>query len=168
MTELATDTRFQWLHPKPDQHSYVLSKEGKEHGRISWPDGPEESAVGVLDGEELLLDKVGFLKPHVLVRDRESGELVARFDATAGSGGLLTLVNGRHFRWYSNQWRAEWGWMDVAEKDAIRFRRSFEVEEKREGFVEIEDLEATHDQAGLLILLGWYVIVMSSIPVIYD
>lgn len=160
-----TGARLQWLHPAVDEHTYRLMSDGKEVGNLTWPEGVERGAIARKSGTEWRMEKFGFLQPHVIVTDEESGEVVARFDATAGSGGLLTLSNGRHFRWYSNPWRAEWGWMDVAEKDAIRFKRSFEVEERREGYVEIDDEEATHDQADLLIMLGWYVIVMSSTPI---
>ncbi|MBW3565853.1 MAG: hypothetical protein KY459_14165 [Acidobacteria bacterium] len=154
---------MQWVHPETTVRRYELRVAGEPAGLLEW--GEEGSrARGAYGEETFLFQRFGFLDPHVVVRDGE-GKQVARFDPAGGTGGVLTLIIGRHFRWYSNSWRAEWGWLDVGENDAIRFRRSFDVEEKREGSVEIVNDAATHGQTPLLVMLGWYLIIMSSEPV---
>lgn len=153
--------RLQWIHPDVETKEWELRSGDQMMARLEWQPAMEAAgAVGRSAAGAWNFRQLGFLNPHVIVRAQEGREHVARFDATWGGGGLVEFANGRHFRWSSNLWRAEWGWLDSSGNHVIRFRRSFEVVEKNEGSVEIDPSMLASEATDVLVLLGWFLIIL--------
>ncbi|HUO84399.1 MAG TPA: hypothetical protein VM534_04715 [Thermoanaerobaculia bacterium] len=150
---------LRWIHPDVVQPEYELQSAGETVARLRFETGSDaaaqatgESAAGAWTFRQL-----GFLNPHIIVREHQTKAHAARFDATWSGGGIAEFPEGRHYRWSSNLWRAEWAWIDTAGKDVIRFKRSFDVIERNEGTVEVDP--GTH-HVDVLTLLGWFLIIL--------
>lgn len=153
-------SELNWIHPDVTRRHYELRAGDETIASLTW-DAPDGSIATAKSGESSwTFRRLGFLNPHVVALEPGSGKQVFRFDATMSGGGLAQADDGHHFRWYANLWRAEWGWMDTAEKDLVKFRRSFDVDEKQEGKIEVLDLARDNPRLDLLIVLGWYLIIM--------
>ncbi len=150
-----------WIHPEVGKQEYELRSGGELVADLKWQPAPQETiAIGKAAAGMWTFKQLGFLNPHVIVQDASSKKQIARFDATWSGGGLVELFDGRHFRWSSNLWRAEWGWIDSSGDEIVKFKRSFEVIEKNEGYVQIDQGGADSPHTPVLVLLGWYLIIL--------
>lgn len=151
---------LRWIHPDLTRQYFELRSGDEVVATLTW-DPTGESAAAKANDRSWTLRRLGFLNPHVVALDG-SGSQTFRFDATMSGGGMGHARDGHLYRWYSNLWRAEWGWMDSGENDLLKFRRSFDVEEKQEGFVELLETSRDNPNLELLILVGWYLIITAA------
>lgn len=158
ITTAVSDLR--WIHPEVTERIYELRDGEGTVARLSWESSDGAAASGRSAAGSWTLRRLGFLNPHVVALDSTSGRQVFRFDATMNGGGLAQAEDGHQYRWYSNLWRAEWGWIDTAGNDLLKFRRSFDVDEKQEGHLEVLEAGARSQHVDLLALVGWYLIIM--------
>lgn len=156
---------LKWIHPDVTKRNYELRAGGERVASLSWDASDNSIATATSESGTWTLRRLGFLNPHVVALDASSGSQVFRFDATANGGGVAQASDGHHYRWYANNWRAEWGWMDTAENELVKFHRSFDVDEKQEGNIEILDKGRDVGHLDLLALVGWYLIIMSAAPI---
>ncbi|HXN00332.1 MAG TPA: hypothetical protein VN973_00395 [Candidatus Dormibacteraeota bacterium] len=103
----------------------------------------------------------GFWHPRVTVRTAGSDTDIAVFQPRWVGGGTLEFPDGRTVRLSSaNFWQSEWLWQDN-EKPLIRFKGRHGIVKAR-GAVELEpDVVASPDLA-MLVLLGWYLILLHA------
>lgn len=147
-----------WIHPDPAVRRYELRAAERILATLSWNESDPSVATGQSGDQSWTFRRLGFLNPHVVALD-DSGKQVFRFDATMSGGGMGHAEDGHLYRWYANLWRAEWGWMDSGEADLVRFRRSFDVNEKQEGNLDLPELGRDNPNLEVLVLLGWYLII---------
>lgn len=154
------EKEMSWVHPEVAKRHYELRAGTEELASLTWdvPDG--SIAIAKTDSGSWTLRRLGFLNPHVVALDKGSGKQVFRFDAAMSGGGLAQATDGHHYRWYANLWRAEWGWMDTGGTELVKFHRSFAVDEKQEGELEILDKGRESLHLDLLVTVGWYLIIM--------
>jgi hypothetical protein len=77
-------------------------------------------------------------------------------------GRTLQTSDNRHFAWNpANYWRAEWIWSDGTGAPLIRFKYQFSMLTTR-GRIKIEPRSAKLPELSLLVLLGWYLMVVMS------
>jgi hypothetical protein len=89
-----------------------------------------------------------------------SDDNLALFSPNWGGGGTLDLVGRRQLRFGSaNFWRSQWDWMDPADKPLVHFK-SRQGLFKLEGQVEIEPQAIASPDVPLLVMLGWYLLVL--------
>lgn len=154
-----TATDLSWMHPDPSVREYVLRSGDGDVARMTWEKGHGSLANAELAGGKWTLKRIGFFQPHITVRAAGSPTEIARFELGAGGGGVVHLANGHLFRWKSNLWRSEWAWVNAAGEQGIRFRRDFSID-KREGIVEITPHALPDREVALLVVLGWYIIIL--------
>jgi hypothetical protein len=159
---------LQWIHPDPTKRHFELRDEGDTVATLTWEKPSGSIAIAKSSGGSWSLKRLGFLNPRVSAIELESRAPVVRFDATVSGDGLAQSKDGYNFRWYSNLWRAEWGWVDSGGTDLVKFRRSFDVEEKKEGRLEIFASARDHRHLELLCLMGWYLIILIAEPAEMD
>jgi hypothetical protein len=152
-------TQLSWFHPDESRREYFLRSDGKDVAAIRWEKDHGSLANAESAAGKWTFKRIGFFQPHITARVPGSAEDFARFELGAGGGGVIHLSNGHIFRWSSNLWRSEWAWVNAAGTHGIRFRREFSID-KREGTVEIVPKALPERETPLLVLLGWYIIIL--------
>lgn len=149
-----------WSHPDVLRKDFELRGGGETYGSIAWERKNGGSLATARSSDGLwTFKRIGFLQPHVTVRDVNTERIVARFDAQWNGPGLLHLSDGRNFRWEANFWRAEWEWTDAAGDVVVTFKRNFS-DSKREGNAHLAPGALSHARLDILVLLGWYLIIL--------
>jgi len=145
-----------WTKPDPEKNEYVLRDGDDIVAKLDWQ---EASARGEWAGGTVVMKKVGFLNPHVIVRDAKSGESLGRFEPTMGGGGIVQLADGRSYKWVSHAWQADWHWVSTAGDTLMTFRYSgFAVDGSPEGSIEIAGTTPRGGNLPAALLLGCYII----------
>ncbi len=156
-----TGRELKWLHPEVGRRYYELRSGDDLLATLEWDEKDGSTATATAGDNRWTLSRLGFLNPHVIAVD-SAGKQILRFDATMSGGGMAHATDGHLYRWFANLWRAEWGWMDTAQNDLVKFHRSFDVNEKQEGTLELLDAGRDTSNLELLVLLGWYLIITIS------
>ena len=151
---------LEWTHPEVQKRAYLLNAGTETVANLAWQKQEGSLALAETADGSWTFKRVGYLNPHVLIRDAQTGGRAGRFDASATGSGMLELPDGRHFKWSSNLWRAEWGWRTTSGEEIMRFHRSFDVIEKREGNVQIKHPDLAGAHLPLLTILGFYLIIL--------
>jgi hypothetical protein len=104
----------------------------------------------------------GFWHPRVTVRVSGSETDVALFHPSWMGGGTLELPQGKSLKLASaNIWQSEWVWQEVKDVPLVRFKGRHGLL-KASAQVEIGPDAAHRDDLPLLVLLGWYLILLYS------
>ncbi|MGA7614285.1 MAG: hypothetical protein WBX15_03810 [Thermoanaerobaculia bacterium] len=155
----SSDKKLCWIHPDPAQRYFELVADSEPVAKLQLQQGIVALAHAEAAEGRWTFKQVGFLHPHVTVRQQGADVNVAKFEPNASGGGALHFPDGRSFRWVSNFWLSEWSWTDVADNRVMSFRRDFAID-KREGelTLRLDAKEIPH--LSILALLGWYLIIM--------
>ena len=156
----ATGKHLEWAHPDIEKPLYEL-RDGDDPV-ATLEETSTDSAIAKTGEGAWLFRKFGYANPHVIVKREGSDTEEARFDSSETEPGLLKLSNGRQFKWEGHLWRAAWSWNDVSGQRMLTLKRDFAVAEKHEGRVEITDQGADSDHLGLLVLVGWYLVLLAA------
>jgi hypothetical protein len=158
-----------WVQPARAKQSFELRAAGRAQG------APElDEVVGTLVWERMSLatgetadgrwtfKREGFWHPRVTVRLGGSDVNVAVFQPSWTGGGTLELGSRTQLRFgAANFWRSQWDWLDAQDKPLVHFK-SRQGLLKLEGQVEIEPGVAASPDVPLLVVLGWYLLVLLS------
>ena len=107
-------------------------------------------------------ERPGFRRSRVSVREVGSGTEIATFGSGWTGGGTLETARGRRFRWSPvNFWRSRWEWRDEGDTPLLRFE-SRQGPTKIGGRVKIERAATALPELDLLVVLGWYLLVMRA------
>ena len=103
----------------------------------------------------------GFWHPRVTVRTAGSDTDIAVFQPRWVGGGTLEFPDGRTVRLSSaNFWQSEWVWQEN-EKPLIRFKGRHGIVKAR-GAVELQPDAVASPDLAMLVLLGWYLILLHA------
>ena len=106
-------------------------------------------------------ERPGYRRARVSVRTAGSGTEIAVFSSNWTGGGTLELVGGRLFHWSAtNLWRSRWVWREADGTDLASLRSRQRL--KLSGLVERSQAGAALPELGLLVTLGWYLVVMRA------
>jgi hypothetical protein len=113
------------------------------------------------DGRHWTFKRQGFWQPRVTVRVAGSDADIAIFRPHWAGGGTLGFPDGRSVRLSSaNFWQSEWVWQEK-DQAVVRFKGRHGIV-KAKGAVEIEPGAAGSRDLPLLVLLGWYLILLHA------
>jgi hypothetical protein len=113
------------------------------------------------DAQHWTFKRQGFWHPRITVRVPGSDADIAVFHAHWASGGTLEFADGRTVRLASaNFWQSEWVWQEK-DQPLIRFKGRHGIV-KAKGAVEIQPGAAGLPDVPLLVLLGWYLILLHA------
>jgi hypothetical protein len=116
-------------------------------------------AIGEADTHRWSFKREGFWHPRVTVRLPDSDDNAALFQPSWAGGGTLELP-GRILRFgAANFWHSQWDWQDSDNKALVHFK-SHHGFLKTEGQVEIEPDATGLPELSLLVVLGWYLLVL--------
>lgn len=103
--------------------------------------------------------RVGFLQTTATIRPAGSATDTGRFrNNTWQSGGTLELTNGSHYRVTTNFWATRLEFLREDDTPFVSFNMSGVL--KRSAEVVVHPLAADHADTPLLVLFGWYLVVM--------
>jgi hypothetical protein len=113
------------------------------------------------EGDHWTFKRQGFWQPRVTVRVPGSDADVAVFRPRWAGGGTLDFADGGSVRLSSaNFWQSEWVWQEN-DQPLMLFKGRHGIV-KAKGAVEIQPAAAGRPDTSLLVLLGWYLILLHA------
>jgi hypothetical protein len=117
-------------------------------------------ATGEVAGQQWTFKREGFWHPQVTVRVAGSDANTAVFKPAWTGGGTLELPQGRLLRFgAANFWHSQWDWSDPNGTPLVHFKSHAGLL-KTEGEVGIEPGAAALPEQPLLVVLGWYLLIL--------
>lgn len=145
-----------WIRPAR-QFAFELRGGDEVIGHLRWE--RSSLAAGDMAGQKWTFKRVGFLQTRVTVRAPGSNENSAVFHPSWTGGGTLDLGPGRQLRFSpANFWRTRYDWIDAPDIPLVHFQgHGLHAWESR---VEIEQSAVASREVPLLVVLGWYLLVL--------
>lgn len=162
-----TDEHLTWVQPKAIKHEYELCDESEVYGRLVFPKSfgtlaEIESAEG-----RWTLKRVGFIHTSVTIREEGKDENVGVFKPSGwGSRGTLELTSGNKYEWrLENFWATRFEIKDSSGDTIVRYHSGKDDSNisdmfKNQARVSFTEQARNLHELSLLILIGWYLIVM--------
>jgi hypothetical protein len=152
-----SNTELAWVQPSRTKQVFELRSGDDVLGGLSWM--RSTLATGATADHEWTFKREGFWHPQVTVRVDGSDANVALFRPHWAGGGILE-TDGKQFRLgAANFWHSQWDWLDASDKPVVHFK-SRQGLLKMEGGVEIERDATKSPDLDLLVVLGWYLLVL--------
>lgn len=148
-----------WVQPDSQQREYHLVTADQKIASVSWAKEGGTLADAMSEDGRWSFKRGGFLHPRITAR--KDGSDAAVFEPGMSGNGVVHLTSGHIFRWSSNLWRGEWSWVNAAGKGGIKIRREFSMD-TRQGRVEIIQDAIPRLEIPLLVLFGWYIVILLS------
>ena len=157
LSEVVTEELL-WLQPSRMKQVFELKAGDEAVGGLTWK--RSTLADGETADHRWTFKREGFWHPQVTVRVPGSDTNVAVFRPHWTGGGTLEIAPGSEFRLgAANFWHSQWDWVDAGDKPLVHFK-SRQGLLKMEGQVEIESDAAKSPDLELLVVLGWYLLVL--------
>jgi hypothetical protein len=154
-----TGEELLWLQPAARKRDHELRAGGDVVATLHFQRGSLADAEAA--GAHWTFKRQGFWHPRVTVRTAGSDADLAVFHPRWVGGGSLEFPDGRSVRLSSaNFWQSEWVWQEN-EKPLIRFNGRHGLLKAR-GAVEVLPDGAALLDLSMLILLGWYLILLHA------
>lgn len=155
-----TGQELQWTRPSRRRRFYELRAGDEIVATLQWKKG-SLAVAKVADGE-WTFKRQGFWRRRVTVRREESEIDIAEFELGWSSGGTLDSGDGRRFRWAAaNFWRSNWQWVTEDGTSLVHFDGKSKGT-KLGSIMEIELAAVDLPQLPLLVMLGWYLLLMTA------
>ena len=159
MTELVeyAGKELAWTRVKDKKNYYELRHGATALGSLAWNKSGVEGEVG---GKRWLFAKEGFFRPRLLVRQEGAAAPIATLEVGIMGSGQLSFVDGPSYRWAQRgMFSNTWGFDDDSKQTAVSFRLTSGLLTTGATAV-VGEKHAAHEHAPLLLLLGWYVLVL--------
>jgi hypothetical protein len=148
-----------WVQPAARRREHELRAGDEVVATLRFQRGSLADAEA--EGYHWTFKRQGFWQPRVTVRVPGSDADVAVFRPHWAGGGTLEMADGRTTRLSSaNFWQSEWTWQDK-DQPLILFKGRHGIVKAR-GAVEIQPGSARLPDTPLLVLLGWYLILLHA------
>jgi hypothetical protein len=147
-----------WVQPARSKQAFELCASADVVAALRF----ERSSLADAEtaGQQWTFKREGFWHPQVTVREPGSDANLAVFKPGWTGGGTLELPEGRLVRFgAANFWHSQWDWSDPAGKVLIHFK-SHPGLLRMEGQVDIETEAASLPELPLLVVLGWYLLIL--------
>lgn len=151
-----------WVQPHATERTFELRSAEEVLGTLRWNSSFGSLADAVAADGHWTLKRTGFFNPQITIRDYKSDSNLAVFTPNWKTEGVLEFSAKQCFRWVGiGFWRSQWAFTKAGGEHLIDFephssflKRSAAVKVTPEG-LQIAELS-------LLILIGWYLIVLRS------
>jgi hypothetical protein len=147
-----------WTQPARTKQAFELRAGDEVVGRLVFE--RSSLATGAAGAARWTFKREGFWHPQVTVRTTGSDVNAAVFKPSWGGGGTLELAPDRQVSFGSaNFWHSQWDWRSADGKPLVHFK-SHQGLLKMEGQVDIETDAASFPDLPLLVVLGWYLLIL--------
>jgi len=158
--DASTDRALEWRHVSSHPRAFELTSDAGVCGSLRWEPGRGSLAVARTAGGLWSIKRIGFLRPRITVRPLHGQAEIAVY-APGLTGGVLHHADGRHFPFArKGLWAPYWAFRRHDGPPFIRFRAAGDGDSLGAA-VEIEKLTVSHDVVPLLVVIGWYLIVLA-------
>ena len=146
-----------WNQPAARRRDHELRAGDQVVGTLHFQRGTLADAEA--DGHHWTFKRQGFWHPRVTVRLHGSDADIGVFHPHWTGGGTLESADGTRLTLRSsNLWQSEWVWLDK-DQPVLRFKGRHGIV-KANGSVEVQAGAGGRPDLALLILLGWYLILL--------
>jgi hypothetical protein len=155
--ELATQELL-WAQPARLKQEFELRAGDEVLATLRW----QRSSLAIAETADQIwtFKREGFWHPRITVRLPGSDDNVATFQPGWAGGGTLDLGPGKQLRFgAANFWHSQWDWLDAQNQPFVHFK-SHQGLLKVEGEVTIEASAVKSPDLPLLVVLGWYLLVL--------
>jgi hypothetical protein len=157
-----TSNEIAWSQPDWRKHEFEIRAGGEIIGTLSWERDFESLAIARTADGVWTFRRGGFIRPWVSIRAEGEDWDIARVQVNWSGNGMLDFSDGRRFHWgYTNLTCTEWRW-DWTDGTSLIEIKSEPRTGDTEGIIEIHRQAISIPDASMLILLGCYLIVLSS------
>ncbi len=151
---------LRWVPAKGLKRAYELHAASETLGSIRWPRHLGSLAEAEFGGRRWTFKRGGFLQPHVTVREASSETDLAVLKLGWNGSGVLQFRDGARFRWTRmGFWASRFAFTDEDGSELIGLEPTFGIL-RRTGAVELYPKVEKIPELGLLVALGWYVIML--------
>jgi hypothetical protein len=165
MTKALTDLELQelqWVQANSWQRSFDLKDSaGEVVARLTRPGWFSQVGEVEAPGNRWRFEPYGFWKRRIRVRSVGTDEVIAEFtpDNWNMHNGTLRFSDGRCFHWrLSNLWGSKWAWTTEDGEPILGYRTGGLFALK--GELNIQPERADAPSFGLLVFLGWYLVLL--------
>jgi hypothetical protein len=147
-----------WVQPSRTTQAFELHAPNEVVGTLQFQ--RSSLAAGAAEDRQWTFKREGFWHPQVTVRAPGSDINAAVFKPAWSGGGTLELAPGRSLRFgAANFWHSQWDWQDADNAPLVHFKAHHGFM-KMEGQVEIETAATPLPELPLLVVLGWYLLIL--------
>ena len=147
-----------WIQPARLKQEFELRAGDEVLATLRWQ--RSSLATGETADQTWTFKREGFWHPRITVRLPGSEDNVATFQPGWAGGGTLDLPPGQQLRFgAANFWHSQWDWLDAQNQPLVHFK-SHQGLLKVEGEVSIEAGGINSPDLPLLVVLGWYLLVL--------
>jgi hypothetical protein len=147
-----------WVQPARLKQEFELRAGDEVLGTLRFQ--RSSLATGEAADQSWTFKREGFSHPRITVRVPGSDDNVATFQPGWAGGGTLELQPGKQLRFgAANFWHSQWDWLDAQNQPLVHFK-SHQGLLKVEGEVAIEPGAIKSPDMPLLVVLGWYLLVL--------
>jgi len=158
--DASTDRNLEWKQVSSHPRAFELTSDAGVCGSLRWEPGRGSLAVARTAAGLWSIKRIGFLRPRITVRPLHGQTEIAVY-APGLTGGVLHHADGRHFPFArKGLWAPYWAFRRHDGPPFMRFRAAGDSETLGAA-VEIEKLTVSQDAVPLLLVTGWYLIVLA-------
>ena len=155
------EQELNWAQPRKHKRDYELRAGEEVVATLRW-EKPRQAAAGESAEGRWTFQRQGFLHQHVEARLAESTLEIARFQPIWRGGGTLELPDGQRFGLRPTSfWNAEWAWTTAQNDILLRIKRAARPGQTK-GQIDLLPGASAIPELSLLILLGWYLIILAA------
>lgn len=153
------DAELTWVQPSMRKQAYELRAGDEVVATLAWQRGSLADALA--DDRHWTFKRAGFWQPRVTARVAGSDTDIAVFRPAWMGGGTLELAGGKVLRFSAaNFWHSQWVWQEPGTDTPLVHFKSQPGLLKTGGQVEITPAARTLPELALLVLLGWYLLIL--------
>lgn len=153
-------TGLKWEQPSTWRREYLLSAGEEEAASLKFHSALGSLATAESGGGCWTFKRIGFLQTRVSIRACGDETELATFHNNWRGGGTLEFPDGRVFRATTNVWMTQLEWQSTEEAPLVCFHIGGVLHQSAQ--VKVEPQGETLAELPLLMVLGWYLVVMMS------
>lgn len=156
-----------WMQPKTTQQLFELRLKDKLFGTLIFPKSVGSLANAETSEGKWTFKRVGFFSTRITVRKNgEENDIAAFKPNLMATTGVLEFSNGKKYQWHAaNFWDTKFEFKNAEGETVVTFRSGVDDPKFKDWFktqarVEIAENNNNLTELSIIILLGWYLIIV--------
>jgi len=165
---LLSSAPLEWVQPKTFQNRYELRSGENLAATLEFPKAFGSLAIAAAADGRWTFKRVGFFSTRITIRvEGQEDELAVYHPKWTGTEGKLQFSSGEIYTWkVANFWATQFVWL-AGDQQLVLFRPGVEDSSMSDWFktqarVEIRPEASTLSHVSLLVLLGWYLMILKE------